>query len=315
MIINRANLDTLFTAYMSKFSEAQKKAAERPWPNALMVEDIALVLPVTGAGTVHSWLEQIKSIHEWVGDRVLQNIRVGQLAVTNRAFENTVSVKRHDIEDDQYGMFAPLIGMMGADAEGLWAKLAAEALAGNGTWADGNPFFCAARAVGESEITNASADALSKASAEAALAAIRGWTLAGGEPADAVPECLVVGPALEGSAKSIVEAEIEANAAGTLAVSNVSPARALKVRVDARIAGSRWYITCRKGGIPAVAVQKRKLPTLARLDRDTDENVFMRGEYLYGTDARGEAFMTLPFLAYAGGLPSVPAWDGAKVPA
>jgi hypothetical protein len=29
---------------------------------------------------------------------------------------------------------------------------------------------------------------------------------------------------------------------------------------------------------------------------------------LYGTDARGEAFLTLPFLAYAGGRTSVAAW-------
>lgn len=314
MLINRANMDALFATYMNKFTEAQKAAGARAYPNQLVVEDIALAMPVTGAGTVHSWLEQIKAMAEWIGDRNIRNIKIGQLTVTNRDFENTIAVRRTDIEDDQYGMFAPLIGMMGADAEEIWRKLAVEALLGNGTWADGNPFFCSGRTLGESTITNAVTTALSKAAAEAGLTAMRGWTLFGGEPADVTPDCLVCGPSLEGTAKAIIEADIEANGAGTLAVSNVSPARMLKLRVDSRLTGThaaKWYITARKGGIPAIAVQKRKLPVLTRLDRDTDENVFMRNEYLYGTDCRGEAFLTLPFLAYAGGQASVSEWAEA----
>lgn len=313
MIVNRANLDALFQTYNTAFTAAQKRAAERAYPNALTVADIALAIPSSGAGTVHGWLEQIKSIHEWVGDRVVRNLTLGKLTVTNRDFENTISVSRNDIEDDQYGMFTPLIGMMGDDAESLWGKLAVEALIGNGMWADGNPFFSAGRKLGDSTIINAVSTALSKAAVESALTAMRGWTLHGGEPADVRPECLVVGPALEGLAKLIVEADLvsDGTTQNAVTVSNVSTARMLKVRVDARITGNEWYITGRKGGIPAVCVQQRLRPTLTRLDRDTDENVFMRNEYLYGTHARGESFLTLPFLAYAGGLSVVPDWSAA----
>jgi phage major head subunit gpT-like protein len=49
-----------------------------------------------------------------------------------------------------------------------------------------------------------------------------------------------------------------------------------------------------------VYVQKRREPTLTRMDKDTDGNVFMRNEYYYGTDARGAAFLTLPHLAFGG---------------
>lgn len=318
MVINQANMDALFKTYSKRFSDAQQAAAARAYPNQLIAEEIALLLPVTGAAVQHSWLDQIKGIHEWAGDRVLNNIKLQALTVANRSFENTVSVPRTSIEDDQYGMFAPLIGALGADAETLWIKLAVASLLANGTWADGNPFFCAGRKLSDSKsataITNAVTTALSKTAAEAALTAIRGWKLAGDEPADAVPELLVVGPALEGTAKAIVEADIEANAGGTLAVSNVSPARMLKVRVDARITGNKWYVTARKGGIPCCCVQQRKKPVLTRLDRDTDANVFMQDKFLYGVDARGESFLTLPFLAYAGGLDAAPAWDKTKVP-
>ena len=54
--------------------------------------------------------------------------------------------------------------------------------------------------------------------------------------------------------------------------------------------------------------QKRKLPELTRKDSPTDDNVFMLNELLYGVHARGEGFLTLPFLAYKGGAASVDAW-------
>jgi phage major head subunit gpT-like protein len=80
------------------------------------------------------------------------------------------------------------------------------------------------------------------------------------------------------------------------------------VRTSSRITGSTWYLIGKKNQLGPVAVQQRKRGVLTRMDRETDENTFMRGEYLYGTEARGESFLTLPFLAYAGGLNSVAAW-------
>ena len=144
MNITAANLDALFKTYQTKFSEAQKAAQTRATPNDLVPEDIAISFTGSGSATQHSWLNQIKGIHEWVGQRAINALNLGKLTVVNRDFENTVTVSRNEIEDDQYGVYAPLIGMMGADAENLWKKLAIEALIGNGDWADENPFFCSA---------------------------------------------------------------------------------------------------------------------------------------------------------------------------
>jgi phage major head subunit gpT-like protein len=52
--------------------------------------------------------------------------------------------------------------------------------------------------------------------------------------------------------------------------------------------------------IKPVIVQKGKEPIFTRLDKDTDENVFMRNEFLYGTEAYGAAALAFPHLAYAG---------------
>lgn len=311
MIINRANMNDLFKTYSAKFTDAMKKAAERAFPNDLMVEDIAIVLTSTGAAAVHGWIEQIHGMREWVGDRLIRNLKLGKLTVTNRDFENTIAVGRNDIEDDQYGMFAPLFGMMGENAEGIWGKLAVDALTGNGAWADGNPFFCKTRLIGQSSVTNAVTTAFGRDAVEAGITAMRSWTLFGGEPAEVRPMELVVGPSLESGALAIVEA-LMVNDGNDVSVSNTSPARQLRVRVSDRLVGdhaAKWFIIGRKAGIPAVAVQKRKLPVLTRKDSVSDDNVFFGKEFVYGTDCRGEAFLTLPFLGYAGGLGAVSDWS------
>lgn len=310
MNITAANLDALFKTFQTKFNEAQKAAQTRVTPNDLIPDDIAVSFVGSGSATQHSWLNQLKGIHEWVNQRTINNLDLGKLTVVNRDFENTVSVSRNEVEDDQYGVYAPLIGMMGADAENLWKKLAIEALLGNGDWADENKFFCSGRklkADGTDVITNAVTTEFSKSALETAIATMRGWKLAGGEPGEVRPDVLLVGPSLEASAKQVCEADLVSD--GTTTVSNVSPAKALKVRVSPLITGNRWFVLGDKNGVKAVGLQKRKLPQLTRLDNDTDQEVFMSNNFLYGVHARGEGFLTLPFLAYMGGAASVQTWS------
>lgn len=312
MNITAANLDALFRTFQTKFTDAQKAAQARQTPNDLLVDDIAVSFIGSGSSTQHSWLNQLKGIHEWVGRRALEQLKLGKLTVVNRDFENTVTVSRNEIEDDQYGVYAPLIGMMGADAEGLWKKLAMEALLVNDDWADGNKFFCSGRKLkedGTDVITNGATTTFSKAAVEAAIAAMRGWKLGGGGPAEVRPDVLLVGPSLEGAAKQVCEADLVSD--GTATVSNVSTAKALKVRVSPLITGNQWFVLGDKNGVKAVGVQKRKLPQLTRMDKDNDQEVFMSNNFLYGVHARGEGFLTLPFLVYQGGMANVPEWAAA----
>ena len=203
-------------------------------------------MTVTGASTTHAWMEQIRAMREWVGARVINNIKLGGLTVVNRSFENTIGVPVTAIEDDQYGTFAPLMGMMGADGENLWRRLFVEALLGNGNWADGNPFFCSGRTLSEisSTITNAVTTALSATAVEAALASVQGWKLFGGEPAEVTPLILLVGPAKESAARTILEAQL-VNDGNDVQVTNTLVGR-LKLVVDSRISGNQWFILAEK---------------------------------------------------------------------
>ena len=304
VVINRVLLDALFNTYNARFNAGMETAVPNV-PNLLKVEDLAMLMKVSGAGTVHAWMNQVPGMKERVGARVIEEISVGKLTVTNRDFESTIAVPRNDIEDDNYGVFANLAQAMGASAALLWIELAMEAFLANGLWADGFPFFCANRELSDKSgaMTNVVTTALSTAAVEQGLAVMRTWNLHGGKNADVTPVSLIVGPASLALAKQIVEAQLVVSGGST--ASNTSTATMLKVLCDSRISGAhagKWYIGAEKAGIKPVAVQQRKMPTFTRMDRENDENVFMWKEYRYGTDARGEGFLTLPFLAYAGGF-------------
>ena len=53
--------------------------------------------------------------------------------------------------------------------------------------------------------------------------------------------------------------------------------------------GTPWYLACTTRVIKPLIFQKRREPTLVRLDAENGHHVFMRGEYLYGVDARYNA--------------------------
>jgi len=304
MDINRANMDALFQTYNAAFSMGMQSAGGRPTPEDLTVDELAMMGTSSGAAVIHAWLNQIGGMREWIGDRVLSNIESGKLTVSNRPFEKTVTVPRNDIEDDQYGVYTPLIQAMGVSAGSLWMKLVIDALVGNGNWADGEAFFKADRSYGEGNtIANTGTDALSADTFSAARHAMESFTLHGGEPGEVIPRLLVVGPSLRDTAWDIVKNQWVTTGTGKGGNKQNAQQGACELRVARRLVGTYanyWFVFGEQNGMKGAYVQKRKEPVLTRMDRDTDENVFMRNEYYYGTDARGEAFLTFPHLVFGG---------------
>lgn len=109
MDINRANLRTLFTGYQAAFQGAFD-GAPRDYAQ------IALEVPSTTAEETYAWLGQTTGFREWLGDRVIQNLKSHNYTIRNKSFENTVGVPREAIEDDQYGVYTPLMAQIGQDA-------------------------------------------------------------------------------------------------------------------------------------------------------------------------------------------------------
>lgn len=109
LVLNPANLRTLFTAFNSAFKGAY--ALAKP-----MWQEISTVVPSTTGTEEYGWLGLTTKYREWLGERVYQNLKAHGYTIKNKRFENTVEVDRDLIEDDQYGVYTPLMAQMGQDA-------------------------------------------------------------------------------------------------------------------------------------------------------------------------------------------------------
>ncbi|VVE65419.1 Mu-like prophage FluMu major head subunit gpT [Pandoraea anapnoica] len=144
MIINEQALDAIYTAAKALF--AQGGLAAKPlWP------DLATKVNSTSREEHYAWLGQFPTLKEWVGDRVVQNMKAFSYTIKNRDFESTVQVARNDIEDDNLGLFGPMFQDMGNAAALHPDQLMFELLASGFTAPcyDGTPFFGEAHRTGK----------------------------------------------------------------------------------------------------------------------------------------------------------------------
>ena len=222
MIINRANLNMLFTGYKASFQNAFSGITPDFMPFTLEV-------PSVNSVEQYGWLGNSTAFREWIGDRVIQNLALHDYSIKNKPFENTVGVSRESIEDDSYGLFNPLMGQLGQDSANHPSTLIYELLAGGfaGKCYDGQFFFDTDHPVAN------------KAGAEVSVSNFQGGS------------------------------------------------------------GTAWYLLDTSRVMKPVILQKRKNYNFVSMDKETDENVFMRKEFIYGVDARLNAGYGLWQLAYA----------------
>lgn len=106
MHINHANLRTLYTAYRTAFQGVLDQAPSQ-------AARIATTVPSATASEEYGWLGTFPNMREWVGDRVVHGAKSHGYTIKNKEFELTVGVPRVAIEDDQYGLYTPMMQEMG----------------------------------------------------------------------------------------------------------------------------------------------------------------------------------------------------------
>lgn len=109
MQINRQTLDAIKKNFVSLY-DASFGAAKPLWNN------VAMHVPSTTASNVYGWLGASTRIREWVGDRVIQNLKSHDFEIKNKDWEDTISVERNAILDDSLGVYTPMISQLGQDA-------------------------------------------------------------------------------------------------------------------------------------------------------------------------------------------------------
>ena len=142
MEINNANLRALYVAFNAAFKAGLGQAASQ-------YLQIATVVPSTTGSEEYGWLGQLPGLREWIGDRVVHAIGTHGYTVKNKPFELTVGVPRTAIEDDNYGVYAPLMTEMGRAADAHPDELVFRLLKNGRTELcfDGQPFFSASHKV------------------------------------------------------------------------------------------------------------------------------------------------------------------------
>ncbi|HDL6295023.1 TPA: Mu-like prophage major head subunit gpT family protein, partial [Mannheimia haemolytica] len=70
---------------------------------------VAMKVSSSTATNTYAWLGQFPKMQEWVGDRQIKNMQAQGMTIENKLFESTVAVPRTAIEDDQVGLFTPMV--------------------------------------------------------------------------------------------------------------------------------------------------------------------------------------------------------------
>ena len=135
-LVNAATLTALNTAIKQTFQNGLDSVVPE-------YTQIATVVPSSTASNTYDWLGELPEMREWIGERVLKDIRTHAYTVANKLYESTIAVKRTDIEDDNLGTLTPLAQAHGRRASQHPDKLVFAALkAGQSQMCyDGQNFF------------------------------------------------------------------------------------------------------------------------------------------------------------------------------
>lgn len=296
MDINRANMQALFTGYNRIFLDAFQSYVDTTY--AQFVGEV-------NAGTSQidmPMLEQLTGMREWVDVREIKNLKSDKLTIKARFFEDTVAVKREDVEDDQYGLYNSLFQTMAQNAANLPNDITNELLAAaaSAKWVDGAAFFGTTRKYGKETINNKGTSALTYDSFNTAYDAMRAYKGHGGKSLGVKPNLLLHGPSLRTTVADVIKAPIRAVTVGDAAVTMPNPNANLvtPIEVDG-ITNSDWFLLdARKPFKPIIMFMRKRPNRLIRLDREEDENVFMNRQFIYGTDGRAEVAFAMPHLIY-----------------
>lgn len=143
MEISQGNLQIVFTNFQSAFNKELENAQS-------YYKDVAMIVPSSTAVETYGFLNNLPSVREWAGPRVIHSLGTSRFSIVNRNWEQTISLDRDDLEDDRVGLFGPVIRDMAQSAASHPDELIFGLLGDGFTKKcyDGQPFFSANHVVG-----------------------------------------------------------------------------------------------------------------------------------------------------------------------
>lgn len=288
MIVNPQNLRGIYVGFNTLFNKALTTVEP-------LYKAIATVTPSTTDIETYAWLGDIPGMREWIGDREIQNLAASGYTIKNKDFELTIGIPRNAVEDDKIGIYNPSIEMLAQSAamhpdELVFALLVSGFKA---TCYDGKPFFSDKHEVGKKTFSNMGTAQLSLEAYIAARTSMMSLTNAKGRALNIVPDTLVVPPALEAKARDILVSDFINGTRNTMQGT-------AKPLVVPQLAGNdkAWFLLSTSRPLKPLIYQERKKAKFVSKTAETDDNVFMKKQFIYGADSRGNAGFGFWQMAY-----------------
>lgn len=245
------------------------------------------------------WLDSIPKMRLWIGDKTLSMLRGESLPVITRPHEASITVSKHDILNDRYGMYRDRINSMG-DAYNwaldemvlvmLCAGLQGTAL---GATYDGQNLIDTdhtTMAIGGTAQSNLVPGAFSAAVFQTAWNRYLGMTDENGTPLNLMGRRmkLIHGPANRNAVRTVLNQQMVAGSnnldlgmADPVLVNWIAPATRTVLGVSVTLTGTEWFLM--PEGSTAVLTHIKRTPEF--LSVEEGEHAFRTGKYLYGIEA------------------------------
>lgn len=295
MLINKASLQAVFVSLKTTFNKAFTSAPSS-W------QKIAMKVPSTASQNDYGWLANFPKMRRWIDEKAVKSLQAYSYPIKNDDWEATVEVDRNDIEDDQLGIYAPQAQMAGWSAAQLPDDIVYEAVNAGMTAEcyDKKPFFATDHKMGRNTFSNKGTKALSCATLAAAQASygaartvMKRFADEEGRALNITPNVLLVGPALEDTARALVTVD-------RLEDGKPNPYKGTaEVVVDARITSdTAWFLLDTTKPVKPFIYQERKAPVFVSQTNPEADDVFTRKKYKFGAEARAAGGYGFWQLAY-----------------
>ena len=285
LVVNEQALASLKINFMTLFNQA--RAAYKPLWTAGGME-----VPSTTSLNTYAWMEAFPKMREWIGDRQFKALKANAYNIVNKTYESSVYVPRESVEDDQYGLYGPMISAMGMSAEALWDDLFF-ALLNNGFTGlsyDGKAFFATNHASGLNKISGGGSTLATAGAYGSGIKYLKSVVDSEGKPMLTGNErpTLWVPPALEETGRILLNADYVSVTGGSTQ-NNPWKNSADLVVASKLTSATAWFLSIDFMGIKPFIVQKRRVPDFRAITDPNDASVRKSNNFEYIADARGNA--------------------------
>lgn len=301
-------VEAAFQNFDTRFRAGIKMGA--PWWSL-----VATLLTSDTEEEVHSWLQLVPGLAEWVTERNTSSAALSAYRLKNRDFNRDVKVPRNKLADDKLGVFGPIFEQLGMHAAKFGdrriarlMKIGHDAAQPEAICFDGKPFYAADHPIdpnrpGAGTFENyLTGKTLTKANFEEVLVRMSEFTMEDGEPLGLMATDLTVPMALRATALEVVEAAIVQSASTNAGVTNVNQG-VVRVKVLPELSGTAsdkksWYVSVCDQPIKPFIFQLREAIKLAILFGLDSEHCKKTQEIVFGAEGRAAFGYSFPQLSF-----------------